>query len=151
MKINQSVLSVALLFLTACNPKTGPKNSIDLIGTWQLVSATTITKGDSSVTDFTKNQQMIKIINATYFAFLKHDRQSPKDSINHFDAGGGNYTLKGNQYTEHLDFYADKNWEGKSFNFTISIKNDTLTQKGIEKVEKANIDRVIIEKYVRIK
>ena len=124
---------------------------VQLKGTWQLISGTTITKGKSVTTDYRKNERMIKIINDTYFAFLKHSLHTKKDSSNHFDAGGGSYTLKGNQYTEHLEYYGDKNWEGKTFNFTVSLKNDTLIQKGVEKLEKENINRVIIEKYVRLK
>ena len=124
--------------------------SSPLNGTWQLISGTIITKGVSSVTDYTKGQQMIKIINDSHFAFMQHDLSAPKDSSNNFDAGGGSYTLTGDQYTEHLDYYKDRNWEGKPFIFTVTIQNDTLTQKGIEKVEKENIDRVIIEKYVRL-
>jgi len=124
---------------------------VHLNGTWQLVSGTTITKGVSVVTDYTKNQSMIKIINDTHFAFLRHDLNTKKDSSNHFDAGGGSYTLNGNNYTEHLDYYTDKNWEGKTFDFTVTIKNDTLIQKGLEKVESEGIDRIIIEKYLRLK
>jgi hypothetical protein len=143
---------VSLLFAaTFISCKTKTEQSISLNGTWQLVSGTTITKGVSSVTDYTKNQRMIKIINDTHFAFLKHDLHVAKDSANHFDAGGGAYTLAGDKYTEHLDYYSDKNWEGKPFTFTVSIKGDTLIQQGIEKVEKEGIDRVIIEKYVRLK
>ena len=123
---------------------------IRLNGTWKLVTGITITKGVSTVTDYTKTQSFIKIINGTHFAFLKHDLNTPKDSSNHFDAGGGSYTLKGNQYTEHLDYYVDKNWENKTFNFTVTLKGDTLIQKGLEKVENENIDRIIIEKYLRI-
>jgi hypothetical protein len=95
--------------------------------------------------------QFIKIINDSHFAFLKHDSIPPKDSSNHFDAGGGRYTLSGDQYTEHLDFYADRNWEGKTFTFTVKLSNDTLTQTGIEKVEGANVDHTIVEKYVRVR
>jgi hypothetical protein len=123
--------------------------TIPITGTWRLVSGTTITRGVSSVTDYTKETSMIKIINGTHFAFLKHDLNSPKDSTNHFDAGGGSYTLSGDQYTEHLDYYGDRNWEGKTFQFTVSISNDTLVQRGMEKVEKEGIDREIIERYVR--
>ena len=123
---------------------------IRLNGTWQLISGTTITKGVSTYTDYTKNQCMIKIMNDNYFAFLKHDLLTKKDSSNHFDAGGGRYTLNGDQYTEYLDYYADKNWENKPFKFTVTFKNDTLIQKGLEKVEKENIDRIIIEKYIRV-
>ena len=94
---------------------------------------------------------MIKIINDTHFAFLKHDVPVAKDSTNHFDAGGGRYTLSGDKYIEYLDYYSDKNWEGKPFTFTVSLKGDSLIQTGVEKVEKENIDRTIIEKYVRVK
>jgi hypothetical protein len=33
----------------------------------------------------------------------------------------------------------------------VKIKNDTLTQSGVERLEKLGIDRVIVEKYVRVK
>ena len=148
-KILALLTVIALLFCFAfINSK---KSTIHLNGTWQLVSGITITKGVSVVTDYTKNSRMIKIINDTHFAFLKHDLESKKDSSNHFDAGGGSYTLNGNKYTEHLDYYVDKNWEGKSFDFTVTIKNDTLIQKGLEKVESEGIDRIIIEKYLKLK
>ena len=135
--------------LLACNSR--PSASVPITGTWRLVSGTTITRGVSSVTDYTKDISMIKIINDTHFAFLNHIVNTPKDSSNKFDAGGGAYTLKGDQYTEHLDYYKDKAWEGKPFTFTITFSGDTLIQKGIEKVEGTNIDRTIIEKYLRVK
>jgi hypothetical protein len=146
-------LAASGLSLCSCNNKKPDqeKASIRLNGTWQLIQGITVTKGDSTVTDYTKNQRMIKIINDTHFAFLKHDVNVPKDSSLNFDAGGGSYQLAGDQYTEHLDFYNDKNWEGKTFAFTVSIHNDTLIQKGMEKVEGAGIEREIIEKYVRVK
>jgi hypothetical protein len=135
------------LLCSSCIHSDSPAG-LHLNGTWQLISGMTITKNDTVryATDF----KMIKIINDSYFAFLRHDSNPPKDSANHFDGGGGRYTLAGDQYTEHLDFYADRNWEGKPFTFTIKLSNDTLTQTGIEKVEGANVDHVIIEKYVRL-
>jgi hypothetical protein len=136
------------ILLTACSSK---PETIHLNGTWRLLSGTIITKGVSTVTDYTNGQSMIKVINDTHFAFLKHALHVAKDSSNQFDAGGGTYTLTGDQYTERLDYYSDKNWEGKPFTFTVSIHNDTLIQKGLEKVENENIDREIIEKYIRIK
>jgi len=152
MKLKLFSLAIAATFLFSCdaNKKSGDQ-SIDIKGTWQLITGTTITKGVSVVTDYTKNQKFLKIRNDTHFAFFTHNLNTPKDSTNHFDAGGGAYTFTGNKYTEHLDFYSDKNWEGKSFDFTITFKNDTLIQTGLEKVEKENIDRTIIEKYVKVK
>jgi hypothetical protein len=143
---------LALLFLcvlSACQYNPKPLNPIN--GTWQLISGTTITKGVSTFTDYTKNQHMIKIMNDTHFAFLSHATNTAKDSSNNFDAGGGAYTLVGDKYTEHLDYYKDKVWEGKAFYFTVTFKGDTLIQQGLEKVEKENINRIIIEKYVRVK
>ncbi len=137
--------------LTACQTATTPDAGLNLNGTWQLVSGTTITKGVSATTDYTKGQRMIKIINGSHFAFLRHDINPPKDSSNHFDAGGGSYTLKGDKYTEHLDYYSSKNWEGKAFDFTVKLSGDTLIQQGLEKVESENINRTIIEKYLKVK
>lgn len=148
MKYNFLPLLLPFCMLLSCTSQ--PDAGIRMNGTWRLVSGTTITRGVSSVTDYTKETNMIKIINNDHFAFLKHDLNPPKDSSNHFDAGGGSYTLTGDQYTEHLDYYVDRNWEGKTFLFTVSIRNDTLIQRGMEKVEKEGIDREIIERYVRV-
>ena len=120
-------------------------------GTWELISGTTIVKGDTTFTDYTKGQKMIKVINSSHFAFLRHDLNKGKDSSATFGSGGGRYTLTGDQYTEHLDYCSDREWEGNSFPFTVSIKNDTLIQSGTEKVEAAGIDRINIEKYFRVK
>ena len=38
-----------------------------------------------------------------------------------------------------------------SSSMVVGIRNDTLTRKGVEKLEKPGIDRVIVEKYVRVK
>jgi hypothetical protein len=141
-------LLFAICLVCSCKPQ--PDAGLRLNGTWRLVSGTTITKGVATVTDYTKESNMIKIINDSHFAFLRHDVNPPKDSSNHFDAGGGSYTLNRDQYTEHLDYYGDHNWEGKTFSFTVSISHDTLIQRGLEKVEKENIDREIIERYVRV-
>jgi len=153
MKFNfLSLLAVASIATACNNDPTEKKTAPDqLIGTWTLFSATTVEKGKSTHIDFTKDQRMIKIINDSHFAFLRHDLKLNKEGNNNFDAGGGRYTLVGDQYTEFLDYYKDKNWEGKTFKFTIKIQNDTLIQTGIEKVEAAGVDRTITERYVKEK
>lgn len=149
MKYSSIFITLSFSILLACRSAT--PSTVSIAGTWQLVSGTTITRGVSSTTDYTKGSKMIKIINDSHFAFLRHDVDIPADSSNHFDAGGGRYTLTGNHYTEYLDYYTDRNWEGKTFSFTVSISHDTLVQTGMEKVEAEGIDRQIIERYVRIK
>ncbi|MGZ6520111.1 MAG: hypothetical protein ACXVED_21230, partial [Bacteroidia bacterium] len=74
-----------------------------------------------------------------------------KDSAAVFASGGGRYSLNDSLYTEHLEYCSDRNWEGNDFNFTVTIKNDTLIQSGVEKVEGAAINRLNIEKYVRLR
>ncbi len=119
-------------------------------GTWKLVSATTIKGTDTTFTDYSQGQEMIKVINESHFAFLRHDTNQGKDTAI-FGAGGGTYTLSGDKYNELLQYCNDRGWEGHSFSFTVDIKSDTLLQTGVEKLEKENIDQFIIEKYVRMK
>ena len=150
MKIKYFLIVILFSFVSCSDKKEKKKNSTPNIqGTWKLISSEIIENGKSRFTPFSGEQKMIKIINATHFAFLKHSL-NPKDT-NSFDAGGGYYTLNQQDYIEHLDYYKDKKWESKIFKFKISLSKDTLIQKGVEKVEEANIDRVIIEKYIRAK
>ncbi|HEY5919271.1 MAG TPA: hypothetical protein VIU13_17755 [Chryseolinea sp.] len=151
MKQNLSILFGAILLLS-CEQNENKTAESPLKGTWQLISGTLIDKGDTAVTDYTHGIQMIKIINDSHFAFLNHDLNKGKDSTAaQFVAGGGRYELTGDNYTEHLEYCSDRQWEGNDFVFTVQIKDDTLTQSGIEKVAGTTIDRVNIEKYVRLK
>lgn len=141
-----SVVACALLF--SC--QTPGSSGLPIQGTWQLITGTTITKNDTVITDYTKGQKMIKIINDSHFSFLRHDLSKGKDTAI-YDGGGGIYTLKDDKYTELLEFCSYREWEGRSFDFTVSIKNDTLIQSGVEKLPDLGVDRFIIEKYVRVK
>lgn len=142
------VIFISLVSCSANDEKTNDSTP-DIQGTWRLLSATTTENGRTQVTDFSGDLKMIKIINGTHFAFLKHSIK-PNDSTS-FDAGGGRFTFINDEYTEHLYYYKDKNWEGKTFRFKLTFNGDTLIQKGVEKVEKAKVNRVIIEKYIREK
>ncbi len=143
------------LLLAACTKKadsaasTSTKNPVE--GTWKLLSGTLIEKGDTTITDYTGHVSFIKVINGTHFAFLQHDLKKGKDSTAVFSSGGGTYSLKDSVYTEHLEYCSAREWEGNDFPFTIEIKDDTLVQRGIEKIASAGVDRLNIEKYVRVK
>ncbi|GAA4422782.1 hypothetical protein GCM10023188_00780 [Pontibacter saemangeumensis] len=140
--------------LVACGQENGDKASKATLnpvaGTWQLVTAILIEKGDTTVTDYTKNISFIKIINDTHFAFLQHDVNKGRDSAV-FVAGGGKYTLRDSLYTEHLEYCSARDWEGNDFTFTIALKGDTLLQSGVEKIVSSGIDRINIEKYIKVK
>jgi hypothetical protein len=144
-----SITFITLLFSASCTTKNA---SLPITGTWKLLSGSLIEKGDTTVTDYTGNKQFIKIINDTHFAFMSHDLNKGKDSATAlFSAGGGKYSIKDSIYTEHLEYCNDRQWENNDFTFTVTIKNDTLIQQGVEKIEGTNINRLNIEKYVRLR
>jgi hypothetical protein len=148
------ILLVVTTFLVSCGKKTNSpesKSTIPIMGTWKLISGTLIENGDTTVTGYTKNVSFIKIINDTHFAFLEHDLSQGKDSSAVFVAGGGHYALADSIYTEHLEYCNDRVWEGNDFSFVVTVKNDTLIQRGIEKVKEADVNRINIEMYVRVK
>ena len=156
MKLIIGVLLLAII-MAGCATKDNTANIatsqpiLPIAGTWKLISGTLIEKGDTTVTDYTKDISFIKIINKDHFAFLTHNTKGVADSVKTFDAGGGSYTLKDSSYTEHLEYCLEREWEGHDFTFTVTIKNDTLTQSGIEKVPNTGTSRLNIERYVRLK
>jgi hypothetical protein len=154
MKINIGYMVITMILISCSAPTQNDQSAktiIPLEGTWKLLSGTTIEKGVSTVTDYTKDREFIKIINDTHFAFLSHDLNKGKDSAAVFTAGGGSYSLADSLYTEHLEYCNDRQWEGNSFEFTVTIRGDTLTQKGIEKIENIGVNRINIETYRRVK
>ncbi|UBM59546.1 hypothetical protein LAG90_02605 [Marinilongibacter aquaticus] len=145
-------LAFGLIILAACSPETEEKQEkLPLVGSWKLLTGTLIEAGDTLVTDYTEGQEFIKIINDTHFAFLKHDLNGGQDSTAAFVAGGGPYDLEGSTYTEHLQYCNFREWENNSFEFEVTIQGDTMVSTGIEKIEELDVNRLNIEKYVRIK
>lgn len=138
----------------ACQSEVKPDNkkaaTLPITGTWKLLSGTLIEKGDTAVTDYTRGQEFIKIINDSHFAFLHHDLTKGKDSAAIYSSGGGSYTLADSLYTEHLQYCTARQWEGNEFKFVLTLQGDTLTQQGIEKIENLGVNRINIEKYVRV-
>jgi hypothetical protein len=147
----RKLIALLILGLTiySCKPAEIKENNIQ--GTWKLLSGTLIEKGDTTVTDYSSKLSFIKIINQDHFAFMQHDLNKGKDSAATFSAGGGAYTLKDSSYTEQLEYCSAREWEGNKFDFTVSINNDTLVQRGIEKIDSLGVNRLNIEKYIRLK
>ena len=152
---NKIGFAAIFMILMSCNRSVQNKDTksttIPIEGTWKLLTGTLIEKGDTVVTDYTKGKEFIKIINNTHFAFLSHDLNKGKDSDSTFSSGGGNYSLKDSLYTEHLVYCSDRQWEGNDFQFTVAINNDTLIQQGTEKIDSIGVNRINIEKYMRVK
>lgn len=153
MKKFSAIALIAAMF--SCNVSVDKKvtdNSAPPIqGTWKLLSGTLIENNDTVVTDYTKDKSFIKVINATHFAFMGHDLNKGKDSAAFFSSGGGKYDLNDSAYTEHLEYCNAREWEGNDFHFTVTISNDTLIQQGVEKIDSIGVNRLNIEKYLRMK
>jgi hypothetical protein len=139
------LILILVITISACNSE---KKQDSIRGTWRLI-ASEKTEKDSTVSTFDSKTKMIKIINDSHFAFFNHDLNHGKDSSAVFFGGGGKYTLRDSIYTENLEYFNNRQWENNKFEFVVKIKNDTLIQKGIEKIEKLGVDRIITEKYVR--
>jgi hypothetical protein len=153
MKIRSFLLLLALSY-TSCkqaNSLTTPAGS-PLQGTWKLVSNVIITKGDTVVAYPAKGKAnvMIKMYNDTHFSFFNHDTKQGKVATPVYDLGAGTYTLRGDDYQEHLEYCNYREWENHNFSFKLTVKNDTLLQRGIEKIDSLNVNREIIETYIRI-
>jgi hypothetical protein len=146
------MVSATLLFSCNATPEKVERESSgpQIVGTWKLLTGTLIENGDTAITDYTKNVSFIKIINDTHFAFTQHDLAKGKDSAAVFSSGAGTYSLKDSTYTERLEYCSAREWEGNDFTFTVHITNDTLTQRGVEKIESAGVNRLNIERYVRV-
>lgn len=148
MKLRLIAILLLTGVLTACTEKT-KVDKLPIEGTWELISETRIEGNDTTFAAMPPDQRNIKMLNGTHFSFVRHDLNQGKDSTAVFVAGAGTYTIDGDKYHEHLEFCNYREWENHDFDFTVTIKNDTLVQSGHEKVEGV-ADRIIIEKYHRV-
>ncbi|PUZ27024.1 hypothetical protein GA0116948_104208 [Chitinophaga costaii] len=149
-------LALLLLALMACQPAIRPTtvatdslHAETLNGTYKLLSALIITKGDTQQTFPVANQEMVKLFNGTHFAFLKHDLTQGQGNNPVFEAGEGTFTLHNHHYTEHLVYCNYRAWENQDFSFTLTQQGDTLIQKGIEKIDSLQVDHEIVETYLK--
>ena len=132
-----------------------------LEGAWELVSAQ-YTPGEGGFSVDTQRQ--IKLLTKDHWAFLVEQRNLPKtpggtakewaDAAKSFSAGGGSYTLDGDTYTEHIEFFVEPKIVGTSIAFKIKWEGDEWTQTGtlpLKALGLADHDVELQERYRRIK
>ena len=149
------VTIILTLYLTGCTVKTKQEEkhtvNTSIQGTWKLISAQTIVNNDTTLTDYTLDMDGIKIIGSDHFAFFQHDLNKGLDSANaRYSSGGGKYRLAGNRYTEYLEYCSARKWEGNKFSFEVEVRNDSLIQRGVEKIAELGVNRYLTEIYTRI-
>lgn len=136
--------ALTALIFTSCKNSKIKESSIN--GSWKLIY-NEIKEVDSVHIKDLSNIDFIKVINNTHFSFINQ----PKDTLGSFYAGAGTYTFDGENYIETLQFIEYKAIRNHQFKFKVRISGDTLIQYGREKVEAANMNREITEKYLRIR
>src|SRR3569833_226790 len=148
-------IALGALALAACKQSTATTTAVSLEaplnGTWRLLNSKSIVKKDTTDTSPKKGIETLKIYNDTYFTFFTHNTDKSVPAT--YDSGAGTYALKGEDYTEHLKYCSEREWENHDFNFKMSIKGDTMQQRGVEKVDSGSvhIDHILIETYTRVK
>lgn len=149
-----SAIGIIVLGLAACSERkttTAPAEA-PLTGTWKLAYSKQIKNGDTLDTSPGKNKETIKIFNGSHFAFFSHDISKGADSATAaYGSGAGTYVLAGDKYEEHLQYCSFRGWEDKRFTFTLTLHQDTLIQRGIEKIDSLNVDHEIVEAYTRVR
>lgn len=152
---NRYCIFLMLLALYACSTKdvSEEKNHFTnpILGTWQLLSSQTIVGEDTTYKDYTQGMKGIKMLNEDHFAFFSHDLNKGQDSTAAYGSGSGPYTYKDGHYTEYLEFCSARQWEDNTFEFELTVTEDTLIQEGRERIEDLGVDRIIRETYVRLK
>lgn len=153
-KTMKNIIYIVLISVVACtqvqvsSQSEGDENTI--VGTWQLLSAQTIVAADTTVKDYTIGMKGIKMLNEGHFAFFQHDLNKGADSLARYVSGGGQYSYVDGAYTENLEYCTARQWEGHTFDFTLTVSGDTLIQEGREIVQSLGVDRIIRETYVRV-
>lgn len=150
----RSAIGIIVLGLAACGEKKAAEAPVEapLTGTWKLAYSKQIKNGDTLDTSPKKSQEMIKIFNGSHFAFFNHDLAKGTDSATAvFGSGAGTYVLTGDKYEEHLQYCSFRGWEDKHFTFTVTLHQDTLIQRGIEKIDSLNVNHEIVEAYTRVR
>ena len=117
--------SPALLFgQQTCQPQ----------GVWFLESGTA--DGES----YPEGWRQMKIITKEHFAFVGElergvtDLVSVADSLQAFRtmfSGGGTYSVQGDIYTEHLEYFRDPAYIGQSVSFNCRVEGDVFYQTGM--------------------
>jgi hypothetical protein len=110
-------LTVAFLSWSQTNRSYSRRSPLD--GTWELVSGQALPKGARD----------IKIISGGHFIFVAYDTEKGKLLY----TGVGTFILNGSAYTEHVDFASDEisaGLVGKDQSFTVTMDEDSFTQKG---------------------
>ena len=130
------LLGLLMALLVSCAPE--KKNKLE--GAWELVSAK-VTSPDTTIEYNQARWKQIKLVTKSRFAFVGQEPNRPNykgrgdDSellaaARTFFAGGGKYTLEGDMYTEHIEFFLTPNYVPVSIPYKCQVEGDQWTLSG---------------------
>jgi hypothetical protein len=117
------LLMIPVLMICQFQKASGQK----LEGPWHLVELKAY-NGDSLLYEFPSDEttiNQIKVWTEDHFIFVgQYESETTGDD----SYGWGTYSLKGNQYEEHILYHSNADWVGTSIKMLLEIKKDTLIQ-----------------------
>ena len=132
-----SVLLVGAIGLVSHSPAIAAHASCSVVGTWELTGVTVDGKAQPAT------GQQRKIVTGRHFMWLwQADRRDTLPLKTRADSllvyrvagGSGTYTLDGDSYVEHIDYFVDPAYLGKDWKATCRTENDhwvhSYTQAG---------------------
>jgi hypothetical protein len=132
IKMKKSIFIGIFLILVLCLLGAQSKLTNPFEGNWELLSSTGTypdEKGGLTNASFKKdaNNYHMKVIHNDYFMFAGQEMVNGVATPSY---GYGTYSFKNNVYTENIIYHVDKAVIGKSMSFEMTVKGNTLIQKG---------------------
>ncbi|NJN42911.1 MAG: hypothetical protein HC811_12440 [Flammeovirgaceae bacterium] len=116
------ILVAVACLLTSASLKTNSDTPIK--GAWK---ATRTQYGKEPMVTLSENEISHKLFTGTRWSAVSFDKITKKIT----GTAGGTYTLRGSDYKETVEYYSwDSEVVGKTFQFTMTIENGMLHQKG---------------------
>jgi hypothetical protein len=136
--------------------------SHSLVGTWELIDARYTPPDPAFVLG---EWRQIKVITSTHWVYMSQKRTAPKITsftndaellavAKGFGAGGGRYTLNGDTYTEHIEFFMAPNYLDRAVSFKVKWEGDEWIQSGTFPMKELGLaaqDMELYERYRRVK
>lgn len=125
MKATLPRLLLAALLIAGCTTVTTATRH-PLEGNWEIVSAR-FTAADGKVTEMAAPSQLrsLKVLGRTHFSML-----TTRGDGTFVRAHAGRYTVRGNQYLEHIDLSSADVARGATYEFEWRVEGDTWYHTG---------------------
>jgi len=148
-----SVLLVAALGLASPSSASAAAASCSVVGTWELTGITVDGKAIASP------GQQRKIVTARHFMWInqatRRDTLPLKalvDTLMAYRVGGGSgtYSLKGDSYVEHIDYFVDPSFIGKDWKATCRTEKNHWVHSYTQPSAAGAAPQAVVEDWRRV-